>query len=1029
MTYDFKKIEAKWQKKWEDKKIFAAKNFGKKKFYCLEMYPYPSGTGLHIGHAFNYTIGDIYARFKRMQGFNVLHPMGYDSFGLPAENAAIKFKSHPRKFTDDAIKMFIKQQKMLGLSYDWKRLLMSHDENYYKWNQWFFLKMFEKGLAYKKKAPVNFCSKCDTVLANEQVHNGKCWRHTDTEVEIKNLEQWFLKITDYAEELLREIDNLDWPERIKTMQRNWIGKSEGAEINFEISNDNNKVSNVVIVHGCPTNKEKAADPAKRTYDKHWIPWLKEQLEKRGIKTDVPLMSAPWEPDYDSWKEEFNKLNINEKTVLVAHSCGGGFLVRWIDEERIKVKKLILVSPGKSGKARNEFKSNLYGNKTIKNIGKYVKEGIVIFTSNNDIEGHIEAAYEYEKELPAKVIFLRNRGHFLEKEMGTKQFPELLNQIIPNSTWKVFTTRADTLFGVTFLVISAQHSELTDIVTNEKRKDVEKFLKKIKSTKQEEIDKLDKEGVFTGSYAVHPSTGEKIPVWVGNFVVAEYGSGIVMAVPAHDARDFEFAKKYNLPIKQVIGCPNEHDWNKGPYVDEGNLVNSKEFNDLFSEEAKEHIVKALELKKLGKKTIQYKLRDWLISRQRYWGTPIPILYDKNGNIFSVEEKELPVKLPDDVTFGNGNPLKTSKTFANVKKNGKIYRRETDTMDTFFDSSWYFLRFTDAGNKKKPFDSKNANYWMPVDFYTGGAEHACMHLIYARFFTKMLGELGMIDKKINEPFKRLFNQGMVHGEDGFVMSKSRGNVIDPLDMVEKHGADSLRMFMVSVASPDSDYSWKSTGLESMHKFLMKTFLSLEKIKTGKSDDKTKHKINKGIKEVSEEIENLRYNLAIIKIRALFEYVFENEISKDDLKSCIKLLSPFAPHVAEEFWEKIGGKGFVSSAEWPKCDEKKINRKFEEEEKNMESFISDVLNVARIIKERQKAWPLANSPASSLIKGKETKKLFVYVLPKDLEAFEKNFDEITKRTGFETKIFAVNDNKKYDPENKSKKAKPGRPAIYLE
>ena len=820
MGYNFKKIESKWQKKWEEKKVFEAKDSGKKKFYVLEMYPYPSASGLHMGHAFNYIIGDILARFKRMQGFNVLHPMGFDSFGLPAENAAIKEKSHPKIFTNEAIKNYIRQLKMLGISYDWTRMIMSHDPNYYKWNQWFFIQMHKRGLVYRKESPVNFCVKCDTVLANEQVHNGKCWRHANTEVEIKNLEQWFLKITDYAEELLKGIDNLDWPERIKIMQRNWIGKSEGAEILFEING--------------------------------------------------------------------------------------------------------------------------------------------------------------------------------------KKFP-------------VFTTRPDTLFGVTFLVISAQHPDLMNLVSKEKKSDVEKFLKKIKSMKQEDIDKLEKNGVFSGNYANHPLTNEKIPVWIGNFVLAEYGSGMVMAVPAHDQRDFEFAKKYKISIKVVIRPENseiEGIAMDKAYTGSGKIINSKGFDGLFSEEAKEHVVKMLESKKLGKKKIQYKLRDWLISRQRYWGTPIPALYDVEGNIILVDEKDLPVKLPDDIKFGNGNPLETSKSFTTLKKNGKTYRRETDTMDTFFDSSWYFLRFTDSKNTKKMFDIKKSDYWMPVDFYTGGAEHACMHLIYARFFTKVMRDMGLVGKNLDEPFKRLFNQGMVHKE-GFVMSKSRGNVVSPEEVSDKYGIDTARLFLMSIASPEKDTEWSEDGIDGSLKFINKLFGFFSNVKTGKSDKKVQNKINKTIESVTEEIENLRYNLSIIKIRGLFDYLDGKEISKKDLESCIKILAPFAPHLAEELWEKINGKNFVSLSEWPVADKSKIDEKIEKEEKLIEQTIEDINHVLKIVKE----------------KGKRATKLFVYVLPNEKNLFSENLDFIKNKINLEAKIFAVNDKNKYDPENKSKKVKPGRPGIFLE
>ncbi|MBI5803465.1 leucine--tRNA ligase [Candidatus Pacearchaeota archaeon] len=829
MSYDFKKIEAKWQKKWEEKKVFQVKeNSKKKKYYVLEMYPYPSGYGIHMGHAFNYSIGDIRARFKRMQGFNVLYPMGYDSFGLPAENAAIKFKSHPKIFTDEAIKNFVKQQKALGLSYDWSRVLWSHDSEYYKWNQWIFLKMFEKGLVYRKKALVNWCQKCDTVLANEQVHNGKCWRHEDTEVQIKNLEQWFIKTTEYADEILKMVDKLEWPERIKTMQKNWIGRSEGVEIDFEVSS----------------------------------------------------------------------------------SAG-----------------------------------------------------------------------------------------------GTK--------------WKVFTTRPDTIYGVTFMVVSAQHPKLMELVTEREKRKAEDFLKKIKSVKQEDIDKLDKEGVFTGTYARHPITGEKIPVWAGNFVLADYGSGMVMAVPAHDQRDFEFAEKYGLGIIPVIKpldvrTPLLKGHGKA-ITEPGIMLNSRQFDGMNSEVAKEKITDFLVNKRIAKRTVQFKLKDWLVSRQRYWGTPIPMIYCDKCGILPASEKDLPVKLPEKVVFGKGNPLETNKEFLNVKCpdcKGKA-KRETDTMDTFFDSSWYYLRFCDSKNKKEIFDRKKVKYWMPVDSYIGGAEHATMHLIYARFFTKVLRDMKFLD--FDEPFKKLFNQGMVHASDGFVMSKSRGNVVDPSEIVKQFGADTLRLFLVSNGSPDKDFNWDSRGIEGIHKFLNKAHDFLQKTKPSSSSKKTESKLNKSTKEITEDIENLRYNIAIIKIRQLFDYISEEgRISKKDVQSFVKLISPFMPHLAEEFWEKLGNKGFISLEKWPEADEKKIDESIEKEEQAIDKIVNDINNVVRIIKEKQ---------------DKEFTKAFIYVIPKEKNLVSKNINSIEKRTGLKVQVFASNDSKKYDPEEKSKNAKPGKPGIYLE
>ncbi len=821
MKIDFPKIEKKWQKKWEDKKIFEVKeNSKKKKFYVLEMYPYPSSSGLHVGHAFNYTVGDIYARFKRMQGFNVLYPMGFDSFGLPAENAAIKNKSHPKIFTEKAIANFIKQQKALGLSYAWSRMIETHKPDYYKWDQWIFLKMFEKGLAFKKKSSVNWCPKCMTVLANEQVHNGKCWRHADTNVEIKQLEQWFLKITDYADELYEKISSLEyWPERTKAMQRNWIGKSHGVNIDFEIS---------------------------------------------------------------------------------------------------------------------------------------------------------------------------------------------------RKKWSIFTTRPDTIFGVTFMVISAQHPKLMQLVTDKQKKEVSKFLRKLKSTSEKDLAELEKEGVFTGSYAINPMTNEKVPIYAGNFVIADYGSGMVMAVPAHDQRDFEFADKYEIPVKIVIQ-PEEADLSPErmtrAYTGSGKLVNSGNFNGLFNDEAKEHIIKFLESKKLGKKVINYKLRDWLISRQRFWGTPIPIIYCDNCGIVPVPEKDLPVKLPENIKFtSEKNPLINNKKFVDVKcpKCGKQGRRETDTMDTFVNSSWYFFRYCDARNNKKIFDKAKQKYWMPIDLYIGGAEHACMHLIYFRFYTKFLRDIGMTD--IDEPTYKLFHQGMIHGEDGTVMSKSKGNVVDPLDVIKKYSADTLRIFSVSISSPDKDSSWSDSGIEGMHKFLNKFIKVVSEIKKGKTSEKAESKINQTIKEITDNIESMQYNISIIKLRQLTDFLSEEkEISKKDLEKIIRLISPFCPYITEELWEKLGNKSFISLEKWPESDERKINWKLEEQEKAVENLIFDINNILRIVGVK--------------------KKVFIYTIPKEKEIYENATDLIKKKTNLDAKVYSVNEKEKYDPENKSKKAKPEKPAVYLE
>ncbi len=826
---DMHKISKKWQEKWEKAKVFEVKEDSKKKCYVLEMFPYPSGSGLHIGHTFNYAIGDIFARFKRMQGLNVLHPMGYDALGLPAENAAIQAKEHPKEYTERSIKNFIKQQKELGFSYDWDRIIKTCDPNYYKWNQFIFLEFLKKGLVYRKKAPVNWCSECKTVLANEQVHSGKCWRHEKVDVEIKQLEQWFIKTTEYSDELLDKVDDLEWPNRIKSMQKHWIGKSYGTEIDFEI------------------NKKK---------------------------------------------------------------------------------------------------------------------------------------------------------------------------------WKIFTTRPDTIFGVTFMVVSAQHPELDSLVTPKQKKEVDKFLKKVKSVSEKELESLEKEGVFTGSYAINPLNNEKIPVYAGNFVLAEYGSGMVMAVPAHDQRDFEFAKKYKIPIKPVVDldkdkifAPNEKARlalnkikknvlaSKQCYAGHGTLINSGDFTGMESEKAIDAIAKHLEKNKLGKKTTQYKFRDWLVSRQRYWGTPIPIIHCNSCGI--VPETKLPVLLPHDVKFGEGNPLLTNEKFVNVKcpKCKKDAKRETDTMDTFFDSSWYYLRFCDANNDKEMFSTKKTDYWMPTDQYIGGAEHACMHLIYARFLTKALRDLGYL--KIDEPFPKLFNQGMVLGEDGEKMSKSKGNVIDPNDICEKYGPDALRFFLVSLASPDKDRNWSEKGIEGSYRFLNKITEYITNAKIKKSGEKNQHKINKAIKQIYEEYENFRFHTATMKIRSLLDGL-EQEISKEDLGSLIKIIAPICPHLAEELWSNSGHKTLVSIESWPKCDESKINEQFDKEEQFTDQVVSDVLNILNLIE-------------------KDVKKVYLYVLPNDADSY--NLDNITKRVEKEVILYKVNDKNKYDPENKSKKAKPGKPAIYLE
>jgi len=805
---NFKQIESKWQKEWEKTQIFKTKIDSKKeKYFCLEFFPYPSSFALHMGHVRNYTIGDIIARFKRMQGFNVLYPMGYDSFGLPAENAAKKEGIHPKEYTERAIKQIIQYQKDLGNSYDWSRKISTHEPEYYKWNQYFFLKFLEKGLVYRKKSPVNWCPDCKSTLANEEVVNGKCWRHENTEVIQKELEQWFLKTTAYADELLKDIEKLEWSDKIKTLQRNWIGKSEGLLVDFSIKGS------------------------------------KEKLQ-------------------------------------------------------------------------------------------------------------------------------------------------------------IFTTRPDTIFGVTFMVVSPKHKLINELAKTNK-KELEQLNKKVSEEKE-------KEGVFLGSYAVNPLTKEEIPVYAANFVVAEYGTGAVMAVPAHDQRDYEFAKKYNLQIKQVI---LGGDIKKEAYVGEGSLENSDQFDGMDSKCAIVEISKYIVNEKLGKKITQYKLRDWLISRQRYWGTPIPIIYCDKCGIVPLKEKDLPLKLPEKIDYKlEGNPLNHVKEWVNVKcPNCKSNaKRETDTMGGFVDSSWYFLRFCSPNNNKEAFDKKEVDYWMPVDQYIGGIEHAVGHLIYSRFFTKVLRDMKLL--KFDEPFQKLFNQGIVY-KDNHKMSKSFGNVVYQTDISNKYGIDTARVFLMSVSNPESDMEWSDKGAEGSFRFLEKiqriSELSLKQI-----DDKGEHKKNLAIKNFTNYIEEFKFNLAIIELMKYTDYLIDNP-AKEGYRDLLKMISLFAPHIAEELWSRLNEKSFISIESWPKLNEKKINPEIEEQEEQVEKLISDILNIVNIVKE----------------KGKKVSKAFVYILPKELENYAGSLNEIQKRTNLQIKIFAVNDKNKHDHENKAQKAKPGKPAIYLE
>lgn len=770
-SYTPHKIEEKWQKYWTYKGLFEATEDPKrKKYYVLEMFPYPSGR-IHMGHVRNYTIGDVLARYMRTKGFNILHPIGWDAFGLPAENAAIQQGVHPAKWTFDNINQMREQLKRLGFSYDWKREFATCDPSYYRWEQMVFIRMLERGLAYKKKSVVNWCPSCETVLANEQVEDGSCWR-CKSQVVMKEMEGWFLKITDYTEELIDCSDKLTdgWPDNVIAMQKNWIGKSSGAEVIF------------------------------------------------------PL------------------------------------------EEKI----------------------------------------------------------DSESEL------------------------------------RIFTTRPDTLFGVTFMSLAPEHPLAEKLIRGRPNKgEASKFINRIiKQTNLERISEgTKKEGIFTGAYCRNPLNGDRIPIYIANFVLIEYGTGIIMCVPAHDQRDFEFAEEYGLPIKIVIKPENNVGANHElplltqekldkAYEEPGVLLNSGEFSGLSSEKGKEEIINYLESKDIGKRQINYRLKDWGISRQRYWGAPIPVVYCQSCGIVPVPDEDLPVVLPLDIEFTGkgGSPLSKIDRFVNTQcpDCGGFAKRETDTMDTFVESSWYFLRYTSAGYDKGMFDQENVDYWLPVDQYIGGIEHAILHLLYSRFYTKVLRDLGMCT--LDEPFTNLLTQGMVV-KDGAKMSKSLGNTVDPDDMIQKYGADTVRIFMLFAAPVQKDLDWSDEGIEGSYRFLnriwryvydaLPKFEDLEIMKPkleliSESSRELLIKVQRTIKKVTSDLERFQFNTAIAAIMELLNATSHHDSSKkedllvlrESLEAIIQLIYPMAPHIAEELWESLGYRDSLVTKPWLKWNEEIIN-----------------------------------------------------------------------------------------------------------
>ena len=798
MVYNHRVIEKKWQKYWEENKTFKTlDDHTKEKFYALDMFPYPSGAGLHVGHPEGYTATDILSRYKRANGYNVLHPMGWDAFGLPAEQYALDTGNDPREFTKQNIDTFRRQIKELGFSYDWDREVNTTDPNYYKWTQWIFKKLYEKGLAYVDEVPVNWCPALGTVLSNEEVIDGKSERGGHP-VERRPMRQWVLKITDYAEKLLADLDILDWPESLKAMQRNWIGKSVGAEIDFKIE-------------------------------------------------------------------------------------------------------------------------------------------------------------------------------------GT------------DKAFTVFTTRADTVFGVSYCVLAPEHKLVEEIVTEGQRAAVEEYLDIVKRKSDLERTDLnkDKTGVFTGAYAINPVNGEKVELWIADYVLASYGTGAVMAVPAHDERDYEFATKFNLPIKAVIEDNGEV---VVPFYGDGKHINSDFINGLNNEEAISKVIEFLEENKVGRSKVTYKLRDWLFSRQRYWGEPIPIIHWEDGTMTTVPDSELPLLLPETDNIkpsGTGeSPLANIEEWLNVvdPETGKKGKRETNTMPQWAGSCWYYLRYIDPHNDEMFADPEKLKYWLPVDVYIGGAEHAVLHLLYARFWHKVLYDLGLVPTR--EPFQKLFNQGMIlaEGKDGRPekMSKSKGNVVNPDDIIVSHGADTLRVYEMFMGPLDASIAWSENGLDGSRRFLDRVYRLFVDEETGKVNDKVQDKenpelevsYNYTVKKVSEDIEILGFNTAISQLMVFVNDCYKAEfIPRKYVLGFIQLLAPFAPHLAEEMWEIYGNTESISYAPWPTFDESKLVSDTVEIVVQLMGKVKAKLDVKKDLTPAElEEIVLANDEVKELIAGKRVMKVIV-------------------------------------------------------
>ena len=944
--YNHIKIEGNWQKIWRDNKTYqthsnttrlrqTSARQSKPKAYVLDMFPYPSGEGLHVGHPKGYIATDIFSRFKRMNGYNVLHPMGWDAFGLPAENYAIKNKINPAIAVKKNIKIFKAQLEKIGFDYDWSREINTTDPAYYKWTQWIFLQMYKKGLAYESYEPINWCPSCQTGLANEDLEDGKCER-CGSEVIKKPMRQWVLKITDYADRLLKDLDQLNWPESVKTSQRNWIGRSEGTELSFPLKTK----YKYVILHGYKSN-------SKRVF----IPWLKRELEAQGHEVIALDLPSPFIPDVVEQADYvLSKVKFDENTIIVGHSLGSVVSYRILEKLKTPIKKLVLVGgliePKFRDKPRLIAKYLMSWQFDTEKIKKNAGEIIILEDENDMLIAKGESTIIKEAIGGVTHVVKANKAHFC----GSVE-PLVLEHCL--ETIKVFTTRADTLFGATYLVLAPEHEMIQGLKSRIKNwAEIEKYIEQTK--KRTEIERTneskEKTGVeLKGLKAINPANGQEIPIFTADYVLPDYGTGAIMAVPAHDERDWQFAKKFKLPIIPVVmgDLPTILGHLNEPYVGQGKLVNSGQFNGLDNEQAEKSITKFAR----GKEVVKYKLRDWVFSRQRYWGEPIPIIHcaqcAKNNpaskGIVPVSEKDLPVKLPKVKSYaptGTGeSPLADIKSWVNVKCpvcHGPA-KRETNTMPQWAGSSWYYLRYIDPKNDKEIASKGKLDYWLPTNMYVGGTEHATRHLIYARFWHKFLQDIGVVD--CPEPFAQLKNQGMILGADNRKMSKRWGNVINPDEVVKNYGADTLRVYEMFMGPFDQGASWSTDNLMGSRRFIEKIWrlsnkvarrpasvrsttsgsLEVGLLTSASHGDQLLHKT---IKQVTDDINRFNFNTAVSALMILAnDWDKRESVNADDFKIMLKLLAPLAPHLTEELWHNLGEKNSIHLSPWPVADPDKL------------------------------------------------------------------------------------------------------------